>query len=187
MKHPPSIVFLAPPRPRWIGWGLVAVAAACLAASAYASWRVELDTRARGTRLTQAQALLSPRTTLSPADRALLVQARSIANQLNAPWDELLGVFEEHSVPTVGLLKLEPDAKAAIVRVTAQAGTAEDMVAYVAALESDTRLTDVILASHQIERETAGRPVRFMLVASWRTTGAAAPTNPITRVARVSP
>ena len=187
MKRLPCIVLLAAPRPRWIGWSLVGIAAACLAASGYASWRVELDTRARSTRLAQAQALLLPRTTLSSVDRALLVQARSISSQLNAPWDELLGVFEEHSVPTVGLLKLEPDAKAAIVRVTAQAATAEDMVAYVASLESDTRLTDVILASHQIERETAGRPVRFTLVASWRTTGAAVQSTPITRVAKVSP
>jgi len=187
MKRVPSIVFLAPHRVRWVGWGLATVATACLAASAYASWRIELDTQAHAARFNQTQALQSPRTALSAADRALLIQARSIASQLNAPWDELLGVFEEHSVPGVGLLKLEPDAKAAIVRVTAQAATAEDMVAYVAALESDARLADVVLANHQIERETAGRPVRFMLVAGWRTAGAAAPTAPVMRVAKVSP
>jgi hypothetical protein len=187
MKRVPSIIFLSRSRPRRIGWGLAAVAIACLGASACASWRLELDARAHEARLTRAQAAQSPRTTLSAADRALLVQARSISNQLNAPWDELLGVFEDHSVQTVGLLKLEPDARAAIVRVTAQAGTTEDMVAYVAALESDSRLTNVILASHQIERETAGRPVRFMLVAGWRTTGTAAPTAPAMRVAKMSP
>jgi hypothetical protein len=190
MKRVPSIVFLSPSRPRWAGWVLAAAAAACLGASAYAAWRLELTVREHGARLALAQAAQSPRSTPSAADRALLLQARSISNQLNAPWDQLLGVFEEHSMQTVGLLKLEPDAKAAIVRVTAQAGSAEDMVSYVAALESDNRLADVVLASHQIERDTAGRPLRFMLVASWKTTGAtglAAPAAPLTRIAKVSP
>jgi len=187
MKRIPSIDFLAPPQPRWLGWGLAAAAAVLLATSAYNCWRIEIDTRSRSVRLTQAQAKQSPRAALSSADRALLVQARNIASQLNAPWDELLGVFEDRSMPTVGLLKLEPDAKAALVRVTAQAGTAEDMVSYVAALESDNRLAEVILASHQIERETAGRPVRFTLVASWRPAGPGATTVPVTRVAKVSP
>jgi hypothetical protein len=187
MKRVPSLVFLAPHRPRWVGWGLAALAVGGLAASAYASWCVERDTQAQAARLAATRPAQSANPTLSAADSALLVQARHIASQLNAPWDELLGVFEEHSVPGVGLLKLEPDAKAAIVRVTAQAGTADDMIAYVAALESDARLADVILVNHQIERETAGRPVRFMLLAGWRTTGANAPVAPVVRVAKVWP
>jgi hypothetical protein len=182
VKRLPAIDFLESRRPQWLGWGLIAVAAGLLAASGYGSWRIENDTRSQAARLKLAQAARAPGTAMSAADRLLLAQARSVATQLNAPWDELLAVFEEHSVPSVGLLKLEPDAKAAIVRVTAQAGDADAMVSYVEALESDARLTDVMLVNHQVEREIAGQPVRFTMLASWRPAALAAAT--VTRVAK---
>ena len=187
MTRLPSIVFVAAPGPRWAGWLMATVAGACLTASALQSWHFEAETRARAARLSTTEAARSPRSSPGSADRALLLQARNIAVQLSAPWDELLGVFEQHTPDAVGLLKLEPDAKAALVRVTAQAATADAMVAYLAALESDARLTDVILASHQVDRDTRGRPLRFTVIAGWRTSGVSVPAAASTRIAKVAP
>jgi len=186
MKRLPCIDFAEQTRLRPAGTGLVVVASALLLASSALAWRAEKTNSALAERLKDAKSAQAPRMVMSAADRTLLAQARTVASQLNAPWDELLAVFEEHSSPGVGLLKLEPDAKAAIVRVTAQSSNVDSMVAYVEALEGDSRLTEVILANHQVERETAGRPLRFTLVASWRP-AAAAGSPPPTRVAKASP
>lgn len=166
------------------GIAFAVVGALLLLASAAAAWRFERDNAMLADHVKAAAAARAPRTAMSTADRLLLAQARTVVSQLNAPWDDLLAVFEEHSTSKVGLLKLEPDAKAALVRVTAQAADVDAMVAYVRALEGDTRLSDVILANHQVDREIAGRPVRFMLVANWRLSVTAG--TPPTRVAKAS-
>ena len=185
MKRPAPFDFAGAPRLRPLGLLLAGVAGAALLASSVLAWRAETNNAALAERLKAATAAQAPRAAMSSADRLLLAQARTVMTQLNAPWDDLLAVFEEHSTPKVGLLKLEPDAKAAIVRVTAQSASVEAMVAYVQALEGDPRLVDVILANHQIERDTAGRPVRFMLIAGWRHSVSVA--APPTRVAKATP
>lgn len=175
MKRVPSIDFCHRPSQPWWGWGLAATALALLAASGHGVWLAQQQLQAEHGRLQLAQAAQAPKAALSAADRMLLAQARSVAGQLNAPWDQLLAVFEEHSMPRVGLLKLEPDAKTALVKVTGQSGDTDALIVYVAALEADPRLAEVLLVAHQVERDAAGQPVRFVLSAGWRLTPVATP------------
>jgi Tfp pilus assembly protein PilN len=162
--------FLAPPPRPWAGFGLVLLACALLAAAANASWQVELRNRQDSARLEQRLARLQPPAPrkLSEAERLQLAAAARVASELRAPWDDLLATFEEHGQADIGLLKLEPDARARVVRITGQARDARALFAYLRALEADPRLVEVSLTTQQAENDTPGKPLRFTIQAGWR-------------------
>jgi hypothetical protein len=170
MKPVPHLNFLRlTPRP-WGGVVLALAAAGVLAAISWHGWELERGNREEASMLarrTVAAAPLPPRK-LTEAERVRFAQASAVAGELGAPWSDLLAAFEEHGSGDVGLLKLEPDARAGLVRVTAQVRNTRALFAYVRALEADPRLDRVVLTNHQIERDTPGMPLRFTLQAGWR-------------------
>lgn len=162
------------PRP-WAGVLSAALAAVLLAAAAWGAWQLEQDNRLALAAVNERTArLLPPPRRLSEAERVRVAQAARVAGELRAPWADLLATFEEHGQSDIGLLKLEPDAKAGVVRVTGQARHAKALFAYLRELEADPRLVQVALTTHQAERETPGQPLRFVIQAGWR----AAPSAP---------
>lgn len=170
MKRLPQLDFLdGAPRP-WGGFALAALAALMLGAAAFSSWRLDQDNRAARLRLNEQAARLLPPAPrkLSEAERVRLSQAARVAGELRAPWGDLLATFEEHGQGDIGLLKLEPDAKAGVVRITGQARSAAALFAYLQELESDARLVRVALTTQQLERDTPGQPLRFVIQAGWR-------------------
>lgn len=170
MKTLPQLDFLAgAPRP-WGGIALAGLAAVLLAGVAFSSWRIEQDNRQALARLNEQAARLLPPAPrkLSEAERVRLTQAARVAGELRAPWGDLLATFEEHGQGDIGLLKLEPDAKAGVVRLTGQARDAKSLFAYLHELEADVRLVRVALTTQQLERETPGQPLRFVIQAGWR-------------------
>lgn len=170
MKTVAQLDFLAGgPRP-WGGIALAALAALLLGAAALSSWRIEQDNRQALARLNEQAARLLPPAPrkLSEGERVRLAQAARVAGELRAPWGDLLATFEEHGQGDIGLLKLEPDAKAGVVRVTSQARNARALFAYLHELEADPRLVRVALTTQQLERETPGQPLRFVIQAGWR-------------------
>jgi Tfp pilus assembly protein PilN len=176
MKSLARLDFMArAPRP-WVGLVLCAVAAGLLAAVLASAWQMERDNRDRLAQVNEraARLLPPPPRKLTETERVRLAQATRVAGELRAPWADLLATFEEHGKNDIGLLKLEPDAKAGIVRVTGQARNTAALFAYLRELEADSRLTQVALTTHQSERETPGQPLRFVIQAGWRTTTTAA-------------
>lgn len=170
MRPVPRLDFMGgAPRP-WSGITLVAIAALLLAGAAASSWRLEQDNREARVQINaQAARLLPPPPRkLSEAERVRHAQAVRVAGELRAPWGDLLATFEEHGKGDIGLLKLEPDAKAGLVRITGQARDAKALFAYLHELEADARLARVALTSQQLERETPGQPLRFVIQAAWR-------------------
>jgi Tfp pilus assembly protein PilN len=176
VKRVDQLDFLArAPRP-WAGVVLGSLVAALLAATAFSTWRLEQDNRQALAAVNErtARLLPPPPRRLTEAERVRLAQAARVAGELRAPWADLLATFEEHGQNDIGLLKLEPDAKAGVVRVTGQARHAKALFAYLRELEADPRLVQVALTTHQAERETPGQPLRFVIQAGWR----AAPALP---------
>ncbi|TXH53164.1 MAG: hypothetical protein E6Q93_19815 [Burkholderiaceae bacterium] len=55
-----------------------------------------------------------------------------------------------------------------MVRITGQARNAKALFAYLHELEGDARLVRVALTTQQLERETPGQPLRFVIQAGWR-------------------
>jgi hypothetical protein len=95
--------------------------------------------------------------------RALLALER----ELSTPWGELLGAVEAGQTADVALLVVEPSAAERSVRLHLEARHAKAMLAYLAALEADPRLSSVMLLMHQTGTDTAPAAVRFQVQARW--------------------
>jgi Tfp pilus assembly protein PilN len=73
------------------------------------------------------------------------------------------------ATPTsVALLALEPDAKRRVLRITAEARSSDDMLAYVERLQDEDWFSGVALTRHEINEQDPNRPIRFQLDAEWR-------------------
>jgi len=108
-----------------------------------------------------------------PADPAEVTRtrvARQVAQNLVTPWADLLESLETSPKQNVALLSVEPSVAKRTLRLTAEARSPQDMLEYLHALQHDTRLTGVVLTSHQLQAQTPGQPIRFQLQASWGTT-----------------
>lgn len=87
--------------------------------------------------------------------------------QLNLPWQPLLSAIEEHLSERVSLLSLEPDASVRIIHLQVEARSADDMLDFVEALDSDNRFVAATLKRHEINESDHNRPYRFILEAEW--------------------
>jgi Tfp pilus assembly protein PilN len=88
--------------------------------------------------------------------------------QLNLPWRDLHDAVQGATPASVALLALEPDAKRRVLRITAEARSSDDMLAYVERLQDEAWITGVALTRHEINEQDPNRPIRFQLDAEWR-------------------
>ena len=88
--------------------------------------------------------------------------------QLNVPWRGLHDAVQAATPATIALLALEPDAKKSSVRITAEAKSSDDMIAYVEQLQRLEWFSAVLLARHEINEQDRNRPIRFQIDAQWR-------------------
>jgi hypothetical protein len=175
MKPWPSLQLAGRPARPWAGLVLAALALPGLLLQLAALRQAQqAQAQARHDLQTTRAATTTAARPASEADKRQLAQARQLLAQLQAPWFELMAAFEQHTRDDIGLLRLEPDARAMRVRVVAQARDQAAMLAYLQALEADPRLSDVLLLNHQLEADQPGRPVRFALQAGWRRAAGAA-------------
>ncbi|MEY8877062.1 MAG: hypothetical protein AB9M60_11175 [Leptothrix sp. (in: b-proteobacteria)] len=173
MKRLDSLDFLkAHPTP-WLGWGLVGVGVLALLAVASPLLSLVPDNQSLASDLANhrqraIEDTAAASVTLSPVDRRRQLVGRRLMAQLDAPWNNLFNLLEQHADPQVGLLRMDPDAGSGQFRLTALTKDLGTMAAWLRRLELDPRLADVQIVQHQIEDLTPGRPVRFSLVARWR-------------------
>lgn len=172
MKRIHSLDFMqARPTP-WLGWAAAGAGLIVLAAVALPLLPLAQDNQARAGALRtisrQAQEDSAQTSVPSPAERRRQAQSRRLLQQLDAPWNELFALLEQHADPQVGLLRIEPDAASGQIRLMAMCKDLGVMAAWLRRLEQDPRLSDVQIVQHQIEELAPGRPVRFNLLARWR-------------------
>jgi Tfp pilus assembly protein PilN len=104
---------------------------------------------------------------ITPGDRARTRLVSQVAQALVTPWSDLLESLEATPNNSVALLSVEPSVSKRSIRLTAEARSMPDMLAYLGALQKDTRLSAVILTSHQVQSQSPGSPVRFQIQAGW--------------------
>lgn len=169
---PPSLVrtVFRTPRQAWAMAWLLAAAAMGLAA-AYQG----LERRQREIDLLRAQSQLrtQARAPAAAAVRAPVPEAQAAAVnaavlQLNLPWRALHDAVQAGTPANIALLALEPDARKNTVRITAEARSSDDMIAYVEQLQKVDWFTSVLLSRHEINEQDPNRPIRFQLDAQWR-------------------
>jgi Tfp pilus assembly protein PilN len=90
-----------------------------------------------------------------------------VAHGLQTPWSDLLNALESAPHDSVALLAIEPSIARQLVRLSAEARDPDAMLDYLAALQADARLAQVVLVSHQVQALAPGKPVRFTMQAAW--------------------
>jgi Tfp pilus assembly protein PilN len=160
------------PRQTWaMGWALFCIACALIGANAglrKRQFEVEL-LRAQARIVTQAQGkAAAPVAVRPPVPEAQATAVNAAVLQLNLPWRALHDALQAGTPANIALLALEPDAKKSSLRITAEAKSSDDMIAYVEQLEKAEWFTTVTLARHEINEQDPNRPIRFQIDALWR-------------------
>lgn len=101
-----------------------------------------------------------------PLEQARAQLVRKTVRSMATPWSDLLAALE-NTPPDVALLSVEPSASKRRVTLTAEAASTSQMVAYLRSMQADSRLSEVMLVSHQLQAQAPGTPLRFQLEANW--------------------
>ena len=172
---PPGVArsILRMPRQGWALLFAVLAAAMALLAASSALRREQgevalLRAQAQARAATQAQAQAAPVAVRAPVPEAQANAVNAAVLQLNLPWRALHDAVQAGTPANIALLALEPDARKSTVRITAEAKTSEDMIAYVEQLQKDEWFSAVVLARHELYEQDPNRPIRFQLDARWR-------------------
>jgi hypothetical protein len=153
-----------------LGVGLLAAGAVLLEYRDADRHRAGLELRLDAAARAAARAAPPPE---SAADARVALSAQQAALDLATPWTLLLAELEQASKQTQGevaLLGVEPDHAKHNVRVTAEARTLAQALAYVKQLQSSRSLVYPMLDRHEIRADDAQHPVRFELTGAWRDT-----------------
>jgi hypothetical protein len=153
-------------RPAWPGLLLLAVA---LAVSALVLERYR-DVRQELARYEAQAGLVLPgaRTTRALPKERLDEQAKSaeaVVRQLTLPWGSLIGAIEQAATRDVAILQLQPDAEQRVLRLTAEARNRDAMFEYLKRLGGARELSNVVLVSHQVQRDDPQQPIQFSVQA----------------------
>ncbi len=92
-----------------------------------------------------------------------------VLNKLTLPWDKLFQAVEWSAGKDVALLGMEPDAEKREVKISAEAKNLTAMTRYLGQLSAQDIFSSVYLQSHQVQQQLAEKPVRFTLIAAWKT------------------
>ncbi|WP_153117431.1 PilN domain-containing protein [Rhodocyclus tenuis] len=176
---PLAIDFVAAPRRQIgvVGFVLFLAGAATLAAVSFdlddkEEQRASAEARLRS--LTRAIAAHQPVKTaaVAPGRSANTAASASgpagkILPQLKAPWHTLLGELESASGLPVALLGVDADARSRHLRLTGEAKSIDDMLAFVERLRESKHLQDVFLLGHEARTVGAVSVIAFTVAASW--------------------
>jgi hypothetical protein len=160
-------------RPRVSGLGgallLLGVSAGCVVAWNYAEAHTQLEqAQARLARL-QRSASSTPRPAVQTSgpredDKAHL----KVSSQLRRPWSGLLSEIDLVSSPAIALLSVESQGQSRTLRITGDAKSMGDAVAYVNRLRQSSLIEAVYLSQHEDRLAGPVHVVRFSLDATWK-------------------
>jgi len=177
--RPMPIAFGKPTGGPWRAGGVTAVllvvAATAAAATAFQGWQLHH----RVAEMQSAMGALgrssgvhridsAPRTDQVKLAADQLTAVNRAVEQLNLPWHDLLAGVERAGTPTVSLVSIEPDPQHGLVRITAEAASADAMVDYVAGLAQQPNFRAVAIRKHQLDLQSPYQPIRFVVELSWR-------------------
>jgi Tfp pilus assembly protein PilN len=147
---------------------LLCVAAGLLTMQAM-QLRAERAERLRQLQQKQAAALRAPARlpeTAIPEGQAAAVNAAIL--QLNLPWRDLQDAVASGTPQGIALLALDPEPRKRMLKITAEARSSDEMVAYIEQLKQQEFFIGAALVRHEINEQDPNRPLRFQVEAQWR-------------------
>lgn len=96
-----------------------------------------------------------------------VIRANAVLANLAVPWDALFGELEAAADPNVALLSIQPEGGGRRVRLAGESRRFEDLLAYIARLESTAGFANVFLVGHELRSVGAERAVAFTISADW--------------------
>ena len=90
-----------------------------------------------------------------------------IVSQLNLPWNALLQELENLADPGIALLSIESQGQTRTLRLTGEAKTIGDVVAYVTRLRESPQVAAATLSGHEEKQAGAVEVIRFSLDVDW--------------------
>ncbi|MEW6414716.1 MAG: hypothetical protein AB1482_05615 [Pseudomonadota bacterium] len=158
--------FLHPlPRPHWAGWLLLAAGGALAAWSGWQGAQTQAALDAAVTAAPRAPAAAARTRFVAADEQAAVRQARE---QLAIPWDALFVRLETNLPKRIALVALEADARKPDATLTAEAMSAQDMLAWIEQLRLEGGFASVTLVSHALQESEAQQPLRFVLRLDWK-------------------
>jgi hypothetical protein len=160
-------------RSRWIGWcalALVVLALAALARHAD-SQQQALDAaaqRAEGLAARLHPAPVRGKEADDPALARRLAAANAVIDQLAVPWDALFRGLESADARGLGVLAVSPDPRERTLRVSGEARSVPEVLAYVERLSVVPMLTQVHLTHYETMQREGATLVAFTVGAAWQ-------------------
>ncbi len=109
-----------------------------------------------------------PRRQVAPVSPETAVAVARVGTALAQPWDGLLRELEAQRDPRVALLGIEAQAATRSLRMTGEARSMNDVVAYVNRLRRSALTQSAVLSTHEARREGEVDLIRFSLDLVWK-------------------
>ena len=130
---------------------------------------VRLDSAARpGKRMAALPAIATAASSAAGDAANAASTVMRVTQQLQLPWDALLQDLETLDSPTVALLSLDAQGQARTLRLTGEAKSMGEALAYVGRLRALPSLDAALLTSHEEKLAGTVKVIRFTVDATWR-------------------
>lgn len=161
-------------RTRPVFWVLLATGLLLCVAAGVTGWRLLAQQEANEAQLAALRVRTNAPAVVVVGEQPRISPQQAVAvngaiMQLNLPWRALHDAVGAATPASIALLALEPDARKRSIKITAEARSSDNMVAYVEQLKQQELFAGVTLVRHEINEQDANRPIRFQLEAEWTT------------------
>ena len=155
-----------------MAWSLAVLAVLLCAAAGATGWQMLARQHVLDAQLAQVRAHAAPVTVavVAPQPQIGVAQAAAVnaaVLQLNLPWRALRDAVAAGTPANIALIALEPDPRRRSMKITAEAKSSDEMIAYVEQLKRQELFGAVALVRHEINELDPNRPIRFQLDAQW--------------------
>jgi Tfp pilus assembly protein PilN len=94
--------------------------------------------------------------------------ANEVLRQMSVPWESFFQAIESSGGTKVTLLALDPDIEKRQVKISGEAKNYNSLTSYIVELEKQPVFASVYLQNHHVQLQDPDKPVRFILLATWR-------------------
>lgn len=156
-----------------LAWAALLAGGALCAGALYAGYHTMAQLRAADARIARTEQARQPAAPLrADVPKAVIPEAQAKAVnaailQLNLPWRALQQSVAESTPKDIALLALEPDPRKQVLKITAEAKSADEMIGYIEQLKQQEFFAGAVLVRHEIMESDPNRPLRFQVEVQW--------------------